>query len=109
MRHSKLKRLNGRGAVLSEPFTIYPNELVKRKVEDQIAIQALKIMLKTRLVDERMVILQRQGIITFAMSSASEEACAVGSAAALDLGDWMYPQYRESGILFWRGFSIEDY
>lgn len=66
-------------------------------------------MLKTRLVDERMIILQRQGTITFAMSSLGEEACAVGSAAALDIGDWMYPQYREAGILFWRGFSIENY
>lgn len=70
---------------------------------------ALKVMIQTRIVDERMITLQRQGIITFAMSSHGEEACAVGSAAALDLGDWMYPQYREAGILFWRGFSIEDY
>lgn len=67
------------------------------------------MMIQTRLVDERMIILQRQGTITFAMSSLGEEACAVGSAAALDTGDWMYPQYREAGILFWRGFSIENY
>jgi pyruvate dehydrogenase E1 component alpha subunit len=89
--------------------TLYPNDLVKRVHEDQTLVHALKTMIKTRIVDERMIILQRQGIITFAMSSLGEEACAVGSAAALDLGDWMYPQYREAGILFWRGFSIEDY
>lgn len=78
-------------------------------IPDDVAAHALKTMLKTRLVDERMIILQRQGAITFAMSSLGEEACAVGSAAALDIGDWMYPQYRESGIMFWRGFSIENY
>ncbi len=78
-------------------------------IADDVLIHALKTMLKTRLVDERMIILQRQGTITFAMSSLGEEACAVGSAAALDVGDWMYPQYREAGILFWRGFSIENY
>jgi pyruvate dehydrogenase E1 component alpha subunit len=66
-------------------------------------------MLQARLVDERMITLQRQGIITFAMSALGEEACAVASAAALEQGDWMYPQYREAGILFWRGFSIQDY
>lgn len=66
-------------------------------------------MIQARLVDERMIILQRQGKITFAMSAFGEEACAVGSAAALELGDWMYPQYREAGILFWRGFSIQSY
>lgn len=74
-----------------------------------LAKKALQIMIQTRLVDERMILLQRQGAITFAMSGLGEEACAVGSAAALDLNDWMYPQYREAGILFWRGFSIQDY
>lgn len=81
----------------------------KRKVPEDLLIKALKIMWKTRLVDERMITLQRQGFITFAMSSLGEEACAISSAAALDLDDWMYPQYREAGILFWRGFSIESY
>lgn len=79
------------------------------KVPDELVTRALEIMITTRLVDDRMITLQRQGVITFAMSSLGEEACAVGSAAALDTGDWMYPQYREAGILFWRGFSIENY
>lgn len=76
---------------------------------DEVLIRALQVMLKTRLVDERMIILQRQGRITFALSSLGEEACAVGSVAALDLADWLYPQYREQGIMFWRGMSIESY
>lgn len=81
----------------------------KWKIEDNLLIRALKVMLQTRLVDERMLILQRQGTISFSMSALGEEACAVASAAALEAGDWMYPQYRESGILFWRGFSIQNY
>lgn len=79
------------------------------KVPDAVLVKGLKVMLLAREVDARMITLQRQGIITFAMSALGEEACAVGSAAALELGDWMYPQYREAGILFWRGFSIQDY
>lgn len=81
----------------------------KRGISNEILVQALKIMIQTRLVDERMMILQRQGIITFSMSSLGEEACAVASAAALENGDWMYPQYRESGVMFWRGFSVQSY
>lgn len=81
----------------------------KWKIENDILVKALKVMLQTRLVDERMLILQRQGTISFSMSALGEEACAVASAAALNEGDWMYPQYRESGILFWRGFSIQNY
>lgn len=66
-------------------------------------------MLTTRMVDERMITLQRQGLITFALSSKGEEACAVASAAALEMCDWLYPQYREAGVMFWRGFTILEY
>lgn len=79
------------------------------KISAEDLVKGYKTMLLTRLVDDRMITLQRQGTISFAMSSLGEEACSVASAAALELEDWMYPQYRESGIIFWRGFSIEQY
>jgi len=79
------------------------------KIDQDKLLRIYQMMLLTRLVDERMIILQRQGLISFAMSSLGEEACSVGTAAALEIGDWMYPQYRESGIMFWRGFSLQEY
>lgn len=72
-------------------------------------LKGYKTMMICRLVDERMITLQRQGAITFALSSLGEEACSVASAAALKLEDWLYPQYRENGVIFWRGFTIEQY
>lgn len=72
-------------------------------------LRGYKTMLITRQVDERMITLQRQGTITFAMSGLGEEACAVASASALKDSDWMYPQYREAGVIFWRGFTIPQY
>lgn len=72
-------------------------------------LRGYRVMVLTRHIDERMITLQRQGTITFAMSSLGEEACAVGSASALTLEDWMYPQYREAGIMFWRGFTPLQY
>lgn len=72
-------------------------------------IKGYKTMVMTRLVDERMLTIQRQGIISFSLSSLGEEACAVASAAALDFHDWMYPQYREVGIMFWRGCTIQQF
>lgn len=78
-------------------------------IPDEILIKGYSTMLLTRQVDERMVTLQRQGTITFAMTQLGEEACSVASAAALDEGDWMYPQYRESGILFWRGVTVQQF
>ncbi|OJU82186.1 MAG: 3-methyl-2-oxobutanoate dehydrogenase [Chlamydia sp. 32-24] len=78
-------------------------------IDKEILLKGYRAMLITRLVDARMITLQRQGLISFALSSLGEEACAVASAAALDNKDWLYPQYREAGIMFWRGFSIQDY
>ena len=61
----------------------------KQTLPADLAIKGYKTMLLTRLLDERMITLQRQGMITFAMSALGEEACAVASAAALESGDWI--------------------
>src|SRR5271166_5852256 len=81
----------------------------KLKIDDSVLLKGYKIMCLTRLIDERMLTLQRQGTISFAMSSYGEEACAVASAAALEPCDWIYPQYREDGVIFWRGFTVKQY
>lgn len=78
-------------------------------IADEILLQGYATMMLTRHVDERMLTLQRQGTITFALAQLGEEACSVGSAAALNPSDWLYPQYRESGALFWRGFTIQQF
>jgi len=79
------------------------------EINPEILIKGYQSILVTRHVDERMILLQRQGEISFALSSLGEECCAVATAAALDPNDWIYPQYREAGVMFWRGFSIQDY
>ncbi|CAM9829340.1 unnamed protein product [Discosporangium mesarthrocarpum] len=50
---------------------------------------------------------QRQGRISFYLQSAGEEALQIGSAAALDKEDVVFMQYREPGILMWRGFDLQ--
>ena len=52
---------------------------------------------------------QRQGRFSFYMTSAGEEATAVGSAAALKTSDPVFAQYREQGVLLHRGFSFRDF
>jgi len=95
-----IRYLNEKGDLSSDcPITI----------PDDILIKGYSKMVLTRHVDERMITLQRQGTITFAMTQLGEEACSVASAAALESDDWMYPQYRESGILFWRGVNVQQF
>ncbi|KAF7314557.1 2-oxoisovalerate dehydrogenase subunit alpha [Mycena kentingensis (nom. inval.)] len=51
---------------------------------------------------------QRQGKISFHMTSHGEEGTIVGTAAALDNADEVLGQYREMGVLLWRGFGIDN-
>uniref|UniRef100_A0A336KZ12 2-oxoisovalerate dehydrogenase subunit alpha n=1 Tax=Culicoides sonorensis TaxID=179676 RepID=A0A336KZ12_CULSO len=52
---------------------------------------------------------QRQGRISFYMTNFGEEAAQIGGAAALSNDDLIYAQYREAGILVWRGFTISQF
>lgn len=83
--------------------------LCQHHIPDVQLIKGYETMLLTRHIDERMVTLQRQGSISFAMSSYGEEGCVVASAAALKFEDWIYPQYREDGVMFWRGYTPQQY
>jgi len=79
------------------------------RIPEETLLKGYRAMLTVRLLDERMVTLQRQGAISFALSSFGEEACAVAGAAALEQEDWIYPQYREAGVMFYRGCSLQEY
>jgi len=66
-------------------------------------------MVRTRVLDERLVLLQRQGRIGFHIGSMGEEATILGSAAALEDHDWLFPCYREFGALLLRGMPLQRY
>jgi 2-oxoisovalerate dehydrogenase E1 component alpha subunit len=66
-------------------------------------------MLTVRLLDERMLRLQRQGRIGFSVTATGEEAAVVGPAHALRPGDWIYSSYREVGAALYRGYPLRTY
>ena len=68
----------------------------------------LVAMLKTRALDARMVIAQRQKKMSFYMQSLGEEAIAVAHALALAEGDMCFPTYRQQGILVARNYPLVD-
>ncbi|KAF4590032.1 hypothetical protein EYR40_009573 [Pleurotus pulmonarius] len=51
---------------------------------------------------------QRQGKISFYVSLHGEEATIIGSAAALEMDDEVLGQYRETGVLLWRGYGLDN-
>jgi len=72
------------------------------------ALGMYRTMLRVSVVDQLMNSLQRQGRISFYMTGTGEEAAQVGTLAALDFSDVVWPQYRELGALMHRGFSIQQ-
>jgi 2-oxoisovalerate dehydrogenase E1 component alpha subunit len=52
---------------------------------------------------------QRQGRISFYMTCTGEEAIHMGAGSALDNQDPIFAQYREQGLLMWRGFTLEQF
>ena len=60
-------------------------------------------MLLTRRLNERTLLLQRQGRIGFCVDSSGQEACEVGGVFALTPYDWIFPYYRDAGMCLARG------
>jgi pyruvate dehydrogenase E1 component alpha subunit len=77
-------------------------------LEPELMVDMYRAMVRTRALDERMINLQRQGRIGFYVPSTGEEAAQVGSAMALDDGDWVFPSYRVPGLFLMRGAKVED-
>ncbi len=68
----------------------------------------LRHMLLTRLFDDRMQKIQRQGRISFYIKSTGEEAVAVAAGMALQPGDMLVPSYRQQGLHVVRGRDLVE-
>ena len=79
------------------------------EIDKELALKMFSTMQFIRVLDERMIAAQRQGRISFYLSSLGEESAAIGSAAALKFDDMIMGQYREQGSLAFRGFTIEQF
>src|SRR5688500_17627841 len=64
--------------------------------------KGLRAMMRTRIFDSRMLVVQRQRKISFYMQSLGEEAIACAHAAAIEPGDMCFPTYRQQGLLLSR-------
>ncbi|KAI8467290.1 MAG: thiamine diphosphate-binding protein [Monoraphidium minutum] len=82
---------------------------VPHPLGEEKALRLYTAMARMQVMDTLFYEAQRQGRFTFYMTCAGEEATILGSAAALDPQDQVFAQYREQGVLLWRGFSFDDF
>lgn len=76
---------------------------------DKEMLDIWRAMLTTRLLDERMMKLQRQGRVAFVGTATGLEAAIHGSAAAFAPADWIFSGLREGGAAVQRGMPIAEY
>ena len=77
------------------------------KIPNKDLVKMYQIMVQVRLLDEKGIRLQRQGRIGFYVPGTGQEATQIGLVAALKDTDWIFPSYREIGIVFYRGIPIQ--
>jgi 2-oxoisovalerate dehydrogenase E1 component subunit alpha len=68
----------------------------------RILRNGLRHMLLTRIFDDRMLMMQRQGRLSFYVKSTGEEAVSAAQCLALKPDDMMFPTYRQQGLLLAR-------
>ena len=63
-------------------------------------------LLLSRMIEEKMLLLLRQGVITKWFSGIGQEAIAVGATLALRKEDWILPLHRNLGVFTSREFPL---
>ena len=81
---------------------IIPKELNSVKIKE-----IYELMVLSRLFDEKMFSLQRQGRLGTFAQSKGQEAADIGSVMALEKQDWMFPYFRNWPAYIALGYPME--
>ena len=78
----------------------------RKAMTNEELVVIYKHLLLPRLIEEKMLILLRQGKISKWFSGIGQEAIAVGSAYALQPDEWIMPLHRNLGVFTTRGMPL---
>ena len=92
--------------VLRDDGTVLPGADPKLPVATMLFLY--EQMVQVREFDRRMLMLQRQGRIGFYGPILGQEAATVGSTAAMEARDWVFPALREGAAAMMRGLPLGE-
>ena len=92
--------------VLRDDGSVLPGADPKLPVETMLFLY--EQMVQVREFDRRMLMLQRQGRIGFYGPILGQEAATVGSTAAMEARDWVFPALREGAAAMMRGLPLGE-
>ncbi len=77
---------------------IFNMQFARKGISDSILIELYKEIIKPRMIEEKMLILLRQGRVSKWFSGIGQEAIAVGATVALDSDEYVMPLHRNLGV-----------
>ena len=86
--------------------TVEPADL---GLKDEDLREMYRLLVKVRRADVEATALQRQGQLAVYPPLIGQEAAQVGSAFAVQRGDYLFPSYRELGAAVVRGVDLVEY
>src|SRR5882757_6284974 len=78
----------------------------RKKYKDETLISLYKGVLKPRMIEEKMLLLLRQGKISKWFSGIGQEAISVGVTQALQQDEWIMPLHRNLGVFTSRNMPL---
>ena len=78
----------------------------RKKIETEELLRIYQNILKPRMIEEKMLILLRQGKIAKWFSGIGQEAISVGVACAMDSDEFILPMHRNLGVFTTRGIPL---
>jgi pyruvate dehydrogenase E1 component alpha subunit len=84
-------------------------EAARKDLGDEDLLRLHRWMVVSRVLDDRMLALQRSGRIGFYGEVRGQEASVVGCGDPLADQDWVFPALREGLIMLMRGYPLERF
>ena len=78
----------------------------RKGISDEQLLELYKSILKPRMIEEKMLILLRQGKISKWFSGIGQEAISVGVSSAMDSEEYILPMHRNSGVFTTKGVPL---